>query len=89
MTDTIPSTDTERAAVKAMLVEITNALARIDKEREAITEVCEAAEEKFEIKKKTVRKLATTMYKHAYADLKAENNHFELLYETLVENRKV
>lgn len=85
---TILSSESDRTALKAMLVEITNSLSKIDAEREQIGETVSAAESKFSIKKKVVRKLATTMYKHNYADLQAENNHFELLYEQLVEGKK-
>ncbi len=34
-----------------------------------------------------IKKLAMTMYKHNYASLQEETNHFETLYETLVEGR--
>lgn len=91
MTDdrAIPTSSKERDELKAMLVSITNCLRNIDDEREQIKDICAAAEEKFGVKKKLVRKLATTMYKHNYADLQAENEHFEFLYEALVEGKKV
>ena len=84
----IPSSQKDRQALKNMIVEITNSLSRIDAEREHITSICADAEDKFEIKKKLVRKIASTMYKHNYSDVVAENDHFELLYETLIEGRK-
>ena len=91
MTDdrTIPTSDKDRQELKVMLAEMTKAMGRIDDEREQITDIAKAAEEKFGIKKKIVRRLAMTMYKHNYADLQAENEHFEFLYETLIEGRKV
>ena len=90
MTDTavIPSNPADRQELKTMLSEMTNSMRRIDDEREQISDIAKAIEEKFDIKKKIARKLATTMYKHNYADLQAENAHFEELYETLVEGKK-
>mgnify|MGYP000338845105 CR=1 FL=1 len=75
----------DRKAMKAMIVEMTNCLERIDGEKEQMKDIAEAAEEKFSIKKKFVNKMARTMYKHNYADLQQESEHFEILYETVVE----
>jgi hypothetical protein len=79
----------ERIKLKAMLVEMTKLLQQNDDNREAMKDIAQAAEEAFGIKKKYVGKLAKTMYKHNYADLQAENEHFETLYESLVEGKKV
>ena len=78
----------ERKEFKALLVEITNCLLRIDAEREAMKEIVDAGKEKFEVQPKLIRKLASTMYKHNYADVQAENEHFEYLYEALVNGKK-
>lgn len=86
---TIPSNPKDRQELKAMLAEMTKCMQRMDDERESLGDIAKAAEEKFGIKKKVIRKLANTMYKHNYADLQAENEHFEVLYETLVEGKKV
>lgn len=86
---TIPSGEKERRELKAMLAEMTNCMQRIDDERESMSDIAKAAEEKFGVKKKVIRKLAATMYKHNYADVQAENEHFEFLYEALVEGKKV
>lgn len=85
----IPTNATERQELKTMLAEITRCMQRMDDERESIKDIAKAAEDKFGIKAKLVRKLATTMYKHNYADIQAENEHFEFLYESLVEGKKV
>jgi len=75
----------ERKEFKALLVEITNCMLRMDSEREAMKEIVEAGKEKFEITPKLIRKLATTMYKHNYQSVTEENEHFEYLYESIVE----
>ena len=74
-------------ALKVMVVEMTKCLQTIDNEREAMKEIAEAAEEKFGIKKKYINKVARTMFKHNYADLQAENEHFEDLYESVAEGK--
>lgn len=74
-----------RQELKTMLSEMTRAMQRMDDEREHLKDIAKAAEEKFNIKTKIVRKLASTMYKHNYADWQQENEHFESLYETLVQ----
>lgn len=84
----IPSGQSERIEFKTMLVEMTKVLQQMDDLRESYKEVAAAAEEKFSIKKKLVSKLARTMYKHNYADLQQENEHFSHLYETLIEGKK-
>lgn len=90
MNDTINSINPkDRTELKAMLAEMTNCMQRIDDEREHMGDIAKAAEEKFGIKKKIIRKLASTMYKHNYADVQQENEHFEFLYEALVEGKKV
>lgn len=90
MTDNynVPTNDKERQELRQMLVEITHCLSRIDAEREQIGDILKVAEEKSGIKKKQLRKIANTMYKQDYANVQAEHEHFETLYETLVESRK-
>lgn len=88
LSETIPSSPSDRQQLKTMLVEMTKAMQRADDEKQSVKEIAEAAQEKFGIKKKLITRLAKTMYKHNYADIQAENEHFETLYETLVEGRK-
>jgi len=76
----------DRKALKAMIVEMTNSLERIDGEKEHMKDIAEIAEDKFAIKKKFINKMARTMFKHNYADLQSENESFELLYESVVES---
>ena len=89
MSTNVPSSPKDIQTLKTMVSEMTYCLDKIDKQREQMKDIADAAAEKFELAKKTVNKMARTMYKQAYADLCAENEHFELLYETVVENKKV
>ncbi len=84
----IPSGSSERIEFKTILVEMTKYLQQIDDIKEDLKSAAGAAEEKFGIKKKLISKLARTMYKHNYADLQQENEHFSHLYETLIEGKK-
>jgi uncharacterized protein (DUF2236 family) len=86
---TVPSSPTDRQKLKAMLVEMTKLMQQNDDNREALKDIASAAQDQFGIKKKLISKLAKTMYKHNYADIQAENEHFEFLYESLVEGKKV
>lgn len=72
---------------KQVLVTITHYLQIIDDQKEAIKETVEDAAGDYGIDKRIIRKLANTMFKHNYADIQEENNHFELLYEALVGGR--
>ncbi len=83
MTNTLNPDD--RKALKAVIVEMTNSLERIDQEKEQMKDIADAAEEKFEIKKKYINKMARTMFKSNYADLQSETEHFEYLYEAVIE----
>lgn len=85
MTITVNSAD--RKAMKSMIVEMTNCLERIDSEKAQMKDIAEAGEEKFEIKKKFLNKMARTMFKNSYADLRSENEAFEYLYEAVVEEK--
>lgn len=75
----------DRRALKAMIVEMTNSLERIDGEKEQMKEIVAAAEEKFSIKKKYITRMARTMFRQSYADLQSENEAFEYLYESVIE----
>ena len=81
----LPSNPKEREDLKSVIGEITQAMYRIDSEREAVKEIVNAASKKYEIDKKLIRKLATTMYNSNYADVQAENEEFQLLYESIIE----
>ena len=80
----IPTSASDRQKLKTMLVEMTHCMQRADDEKEAMKEIGAEASKQFDVPKKIINKLARTMYKHNYADLQAENEDFELLYETLI-----
>lgn len=78
----------EMKKFKTTLSTITHHFRQSDDAREAVKETIADLSANTGIDKKTIKKLANTMYKHNYASLQEENRHFETLYETLVEGRK-
>ena len=89
MTDraVIPASVEDRKKMKTMLAEMTHCMQRADDEKESMKDIADQILRQYAIPKKTINKLARTMYKRNYADLQAENEDFELLYETLVESK--
>jgi cyanate lyase len=82
------SNPTDKQKLKNIIVEITNCMARIDGEKDAIKEMVEDASEKFDLEKKIIRKIAKTMYKADYDSVVAENEHFYEMYETIAGKKK-
>lgn len=80
----IPSSVEDRKKIKAALVEWTNSAFRIESEKENQKEIIARVKEEFGIAPKLAGKIAKSMYKNDYADLQAENEDFETLYDTLV-----
>ncbi len=74
----------ELAKFKQVLVAITRDLQIIDDRKECIKEVVDEASTIYSIDKKLINKLAKTLYKSNYDSLLEENEHFSLLYETLI-----
>jgi len=75
----------DRKELKMVVGELTNCLLQIDAQREAMKDAINDASKKYDIDKKQLRKLATTMFKHNYTDVQAEHEDFEFLYESIVE----
>lgn len=77
----------ERKKFKTMLAVLTAHMRDIDVHRESIKETVEGMAADYGLDKKVINKLAKTMYKHNYGSLQEENNHFAILYETIVEGK--
>ena len=86
---TVISNPKDLKALKDSIIEMTNSLQTIESEKEHMKDIADATEEKFGIKKKYLNKVARVMFKASYADLQSENEHFEDLYETIAEGKKV
>ena len=78
----------DRDALNGMLKEITHCLSKIEQETQAKKDIVKAIDEKFGIKPKVVNKLAKTMYKQNYQELNNENYYFDLLYQSIVDDKQ-
>lgn len=78
----------QRKKFKSSLATLTHYLQMIEDQKEGMKETIADLSAESGIDKKTIRRLASVMYKCNYADLQEENEHFELLYETLIEERQ-
>ena len=60
MTDLPVTNPEDRKKLKAMIVEMTNVLSRVESEREHMSEISDAVKEEFGIQKKVTNKLKIT-----------------------------
>jgi hypothetical protein len=89
MTETqqIPTNPAELKKMKGMVVEMTVCLQNIEDQKDQMKLIAEEYEKSFSIPKKYVTKMARVMFKHSYTTLQSENEHFELLYESVMESK--
>lgn len=76
----IPSSPEDRAKVQAAIREISNAMTRIEAERDYINESLAMLQEEFELPKKYMRKVAVTYHKQNLNKVKEEFSDIEDLY---------
>lgn len=76
-----------RKKFKSALSSVTHYFQQIDDLKEGAKETVADLSTEYGLDKKTVRKLAVTMYKSNYGSLLEENRHFETLYETVIEGK--
>ena len=76
--------DADKNKVLSVLKECSNAMTRIESEREFIKEAIAKAAEEHELDKKILRKMATVYHKQNYESVQGENDEFATLYETIV-----
>ena len=79
----LPQDPTARNAIKKCLDEISASMSRTEGEREFIKEAIADICEKYEMNKKTFRRLAKTYHKQNFAKEVAEHEEFESMYEEL------
>ena len=77
----------ERKRLKSALATVTHYFQQADDAKEGASETIADLSTEYGLDKKTIRKLASTMYKHNYGTLQEENRHFEILYETVIEGK--
>jgi hypothetical protein len=79
----IPSSIVDRKAILDCMKEISNSMTRIGGEREFIREAIKDICEKFELNKKTFRRMAKVYHKQSFSNEIEEHEEFESMYETI------
>jgi len=79
----IPSSPVDRKAIYEAIKEISNSLVRVEGERDFIKEAVNETCEKYELSKKTFRKMVKVYHKQNYNQQKEEFSEFETMYETI------
>jgi tRNA(Ser,Leu) C12 N-acetylase TAN1 len=80
----ILSNPADKVAVRNALKEISGSLTRIEAEREHIKDTIAAIADKYELPKKTFRRMAKVYHKQNFTQEQEEQQEFELLYETIL-----
>lgn len=80
----IPQDEVARNKIKSALQEISDSFTRISAERDMIKDVVDSISQQYNLPKKYVNKMARTFHKQNFANIVAENEQLEILYETVV-----
>lgn len=76
--------EVDKNKVLGVLKEISNAMTRIEAERDYIKEAVKAAADEHQLDKKILRKMASVYHKQNFEEVQGENEEFSELYETIV-----
>lgn len=76
--------DHDKQKILGVLKEVSNAMTRIESERDYIKDAIKTAAEEHQLEKKVLRKMATTYHKQNFEQLQGETEEFVQLYETIV-----
>ena len=79
----------DRIKIKEMLDEISNSMTRVAAERDLIKETIKELSDEFQLPKKYLNKMAKIYYKKNFHIEQADQDEFESLYTTIVENKGV
>ena len=74
---------TEKKAVAAAIQEMSDAMVRIEAERELMKDITDVTQEKYGLEKKHFKKLSTIFHKRNMDEVRGEHETLETLYEEL------
>lgn len=77
------SSAADKKAIREAMREISSSMTRAEAERDLIKEIIKDISEKYEIPKKTFRKLARVYHNQNFTKEIEEHEEFELLYENI------
>lgn len=78
----IPSSEADRKVIKDAMTELSNAMVRIESEKNFIKEAIEDLNDKVGIDKKYLKKLANIYHKQTLSEVTGEVEDLEALYES-------
>ena len=79
----IPSSPTDRQAIRSAKKEISNSMVRTEGERDYIKETIDDLSDKFDLPKKYLKKVASAYHKQNIAETTEVADDVETLYEAL------
>lgn len=79
----IPSSPTDRQAIRSAMKEISNSMVRTEGERDYIKETIDDLSDKFDLPKKYLKKVASAYHKQNIAETSEVADDVETLYEAL------
>ena len=79
----IPSSPADRKAILDCMKEISASMSRTEGEREFIREAIKEICDKYQLSKKTVRRMAKVYHKQNFSKEIEEHEEFETMYETI------
>lgn len=80
----IPQDEVSRKKIKDALQEISDSFTRISAERDVIKDIVDSVSQQYKLPKKYVNQIARAYHKQNFANIVAENEQLEILYETIV-----
>ncbi len=80
----VPSSPEDRAAIRAVLSDVSDKMTIIDSSRESNNEAIKELAEKYDLPVKFIRIMANAYHKQTFEKQKQEAEDFELLYENIV-----
>jgi archaellum component FlaC len=85
----IPSSPEDLKKIEAALSEASDSLIRIEAERDHIKDIVENIKENFNIPKKHITKMIKVYHQNNFDEVTAEQNTFEVLFESVKNAKKV
>jgi len=79
----IPSDEQSKTTIREALHQISDSLTRIEAERDHIKDILQVVEDKVDVPKKYIRKMARIYHKQNLQEVLSENEDLETLYEVV------
>ena len=79
----IPSTQEDKKKIRNAMDEISNAMTRIEGERDHIKEIKKKLKDDFTFSLKVINRMAKVHHKRNFTEEQSQNEDFEVLYESV------